>query len=85
MDLFFYELTIFTNAIINNEKYKIDTNNFGPFDNIKKANIYATKKIDEIKSNTVNMKNIFKTEFELVDVEFEYDFIIKDITNEELS
>lgn len=85
MDLYFYELTIFTNAIVNNQKYNIETKKFGPFDNIKKANIYATKTIDEIKNNIVNMKNIFKTEFELVDVEFEYNFIINDTTKEELS
>jgi len=79
MDLFFYELTIFTYAIVNNQKYKIDIKKYGPFDNIKKVNICANKKIDKIKNNLKKIKNNFN------ELEFECDYIIEDITQTELS
>jgi hypothetical protein len=66
MELQYFNLTIFMTL---NENI-IETKNYGPFDNIKKANIFGIKKIKEIKQN-------FKTEFE-------FDFKINDITEEEL-
>lgn len=83
MDLQFFELTIFTNAIVNNQKHKIECKKFGPFDSIRKANICCNKKIDLIKNNLKNLKNTFN-ELEF-DIDFECDFIIEDITKKELS
>jgi hypothetical protein len=53
MDLQIYELTIFTNAIVNNQKFKIGTKQFGPFDNMKKVNICCNKKIVTTDLNTL--------------------------------
>jgi hypothetical protein len=78
MDLQIYELTIFTNVIVNNQKFKISTKKFGPFDNMKKVNICCNKKIDKIKNKLKNTLNEY-------DLQFEYDIIIKDITNEEFN
>ena len=82
MDLQIYELTIFTNGLINDKKFRIETKKFGPFDNIKKANICCNKKIDKIKNKLKNIKNTF-IELGFDDIDFECDFIIKDITNKE--
>jgi predicted nuclease with TOPRIM domain len=82
MDLQIYELTVFTNGIINDKKFKIETKKFGPFDSIRKATKFGNKKIDKIKHNLKDMKDTFnEVEFE---VEFEYDFLITDITKNEL-